>query len=246
LEHKIRIATRGIDLVRDTHRANQALEDILSTIARGLAPGAIDSSGLKAHQLLGRLARQFQLDDGDIRSRFGQLRRNIKSRVEAAPEQPVELDYKLSSLSSCECELIELLDLHPELAPVALAEIAEEELASAAARAILATYRRREEAGESLDFSPVLAEIESAPLKNVLVAIDQQAHEKSPKAILGGPERLRSVILNLRQHQEQRELRQTETALEQRVFQPEEEHSVLLQMIAAKRRQQGLTAPLEG
>jgi hypothetical protein len=34
LEHKVRIATQGIDLVRDTHRANQALEEILGTMAR--------------------------------------------------------------------------------------------------------------------------------------------------------------------------------------------------------------------
>jgi DNA primase len=246
LEHKIHIATRGIDLGRDTHRANQALEDILGTIARGMPQGAIDNSGLRAHQLLARLARQFQLDDGDVRSRFTQLRRTVKGRVEATPESSPETEYKLSALSSCECELIELLDLHSELAPVALAEIAEEDLASAVARAILATYRRREEAGESLDFGPVLAEIENSSLKNVLVAIDEQAHEKSPKAILDGPTRLRSVIRNLQQHHEQRELRQTETALEQKVFQPEEEHNVLLSMIAAKRRQQGLAAPLEG
>jgi DNA primase len=43
LEHKIRTATRGIDLARDTHRANLALEDILTTIARGMPPGTIDA-----------------------------------------------------------------------------------------------------------------------------------------------------------------------------------------------------------
>lgn len=250
LEHKIRLATRGLDLVRDTHRANQALEDILATIARGIAPGAIDNTGLKAQQLLARLARQFQLDDGDVRTRFGQLRRNVKPRAEApteaASDQSPEPEYKLSALSPCECELFEILDLHCELAPVALAEIGEDDLSSAVARAILATYRRREEAGESLDFGPVLAEIENASLKNVLVAIDLQAQDKSTKAILDGPTRLRSVIRTFRQQHEQREQRQTEVALEQKVFQPEEEHSVLLQMIAAKRRQQGLSAPLEG
>ncbi|HEX5104643.1 MAG TPA: DNA primase, partial [Pirellulaceae bacterium] len=169
LEHKISTATRGIDLVRDTHRANQALEEILATIARGLPPGSIDSAGLRAHQLLARLARQFQVSDGDLRSRFAQLRRSAKPRVDAAPSSLPEPEYKLSALSSCECELFEILDLHPELAPVALAEIADEDLVSAPAMEILAAYRRREEAGQALDFVAVLGDLENASLKSLLV-----------------------------------------------------------------------------
>ncbi|MCI0360313.1 MAG: DNA primase [Planctomycetaceae bacterium] len=246
LEHKIRIATRGVDLVRDTHRANQALEDILATIARGTPPGSIDTAGLRAHQLLARLARQFQLDDGDLRTRFHQLRRSVKSRVEMpAAEESADPTYKLASLSPTEIELLEILDLQPTLAADALAEIADDDLSSAGAREILATYRRLEEAGQSLEFATVLGEIENASLKSLLVALDERAHEKSPKAILDGPTRLRSVIRQVRQLHEDRERRQAETALENKVFNAEEEHSVLLQMIANKRRQQGLIAPTE-
>jgi hypothetical protein len=246
LEHKIRIATRGIDLVRDTHRAHQALEDILSTIARGLPPGSIDSANLRAHQLLARLSRQFQLADGDVRTRFAQLRRSVKSRVDGPEPTPSEPSFKLSAMSACECELVEVLDLHPELVPVALAEIAEEDMDSEVAREILRAYRTREEAGQSLNFVAVLGDVENASLKSLLVALDERAHEKSTKAILGGPDRLRSVIRTLRRQHEEREVRQTETALEQKVFQPEEELNVLSQMIATKRRQQGLSAPTEG
>jgi DNA primase len=246
LEHKIRIATRGVDLVRDTHRANQALEDILATIARGTPPGSLDTAGLRAHQLLARLARQFQLDDGDLRTRFNQLRRNVKSRVESPPAEEPPATYKLASLSPTEIELLEILDLHPALAADALAEVADDDLSSAAAREIFATYRRLEEAGHSLEFAAVLGEIENASLKSLLVALDEKAHEKSPKAILDGPTRLRSVIRQFQQLHEERERRQTEVALENKVFNPEEEHSVLLTMIANRRRQQGLIAPTEG
>ena len=34
IDHKIRVETRGIDLINETHLANQALENILSTVAR--------------------------------------------------------------------------------------------------------------------------------------------------------------------------------------------------------------------
>jgi len=246
LEHKIKITTQGVDLVRDTHRANQALEEILATIARGLPPGSLDTAGLRAHQLLARLARQFQLDDGDLRTRFNQLRRSVKPRVDESSDEASESTYKLASLSSTEIELLEILDLHPTLAQGALAEIADDDLPSAAAREIFATYRRLEEAGQSLEFGTVLGEVENASLKNLLVALDERAHDKSPKAILDGPTRLRSIIRQIRQSHEDRERRQTETALENKVFNAEEEHSVLLQMIANKRRQQGLIAPTEG
>jgi hypothetical protein len=124
--------------------------------------------------------------------------------------------------------------------------VADDDLQSPTARELFQTYRRLEEGGSSLEFSSVLAEIEDPQLKNVLVQLDDLAHEKSPKAILDGPTRLRSVIRQFHQRHEQREIRQTEAALQQRTFNEQEEMSVLAQMIAAKRRQQGISAPTDG
>jgi len=132
------------------------------------------------------------------------------------------------------------------LAPIALTDVADDDLSSATAREVFGTYRRLEEGGHSLEFGSVLAEIEDPRLKHVLVEIDDLAHEKSPKAILDGPTRLRSVIRQFHQRHEKREIRRTEAALEQRTFNEQEEISVLQQMIAAKRRQQGIIAPTEG
>src|SRR5262245_10495818 len=95
LEHKIRTATRSIDLARDTHRANLALEDILTTIARGLTAGTHDASGLRAAQLIARLARQFALDEADVRTRFSQICRGVKSKYEdLSAAEPAQHDYK--------------------------------------------------------------------------------------------------------------------------------------------------------
>ena len=249
LEHKIRHATRGIDLARDTHRANQALEDILRTIAAGLPAGTLDQSGLRAQQLLARLARQFALDEADVRSRFNQLRRAKGPASEArAREAALESasDSKPEPLTPAETELLEILVLHHELAPTALGEVAEDDLTSATAREIFSAYRRLEEAGQSLEFGAVLAEIEDPRLKHALVQLDDLAQAKSPKAILDGPTRLRSVIRQFHQQHELRELRQTESALEQKVFSEQEENSVLLEIVARKKRQQGIVAPTEG
>ncbi len=80
----------------------------------------------------------------------------------------------------------------------------------------------------------------------MLVKIDDLAHEKSSKAILDPPDRLRTVIRQFHQKHELRQIRQTEAALEQRTFSEEEEQHVLKDMIAAKRRQQGIHAPTDG
>ena len=250
LEHKIRTATRGIDLARDTHRANLALEEILTTIARGSDGSAIDAAGLRAQQLIARLARQFGLDEADVRSRFIQIRRSsLRGQKSEVGSQNPDLQRPTSdfrSLTSDETELFEILVLHSELAPTALTGVAEDDLESPAAREIFQTYRRLEEGGHSLEFNSVLGEIEDPRLKHVLVELDDLAHEKSPKAILDGPTRLRSVIRQFHQRHELREIRQTEAALEQRTFNEQEEMSVLAQMIAAKRRQQGIPAPTDG
>jgi DNA primase len=248
LEHKIRTATRGIDLTRDTHRASLALEEILTTIARGMPPGTLDTSNLRVQQLLSRLARQFVLDDGDVRTRFSQLRRSVKSNHEALrnDEQPQQTDHKFAALAPGEVELLEILVLHPELAPTALTDVSDDDLSSATARELFQAYRRLEEGGHSLDFNAVLAEIEDPQLKHVLVELDDLAHDKSQKAIFDGPARLRSVIRQFHQRHELHELRQRQTELEQRILSPEEEIVELNRQVSAKLRQQGITVPTDG
>jgi DNA primase len=247
LEHKIRTATRGIELARDTHRANLALEDILTTIARGMPAGMIDAVGLRAQQLIARLARQFALDEGDVRSRFNQLRRSRGPGARAGEDSSsLAPSPSLQPLSAEETELLEILVLHPELAPIALTDVADEDLTSASARELVQTYRSLEEGGHSLEFNAVLSEIEDPQLKHLLVELDDLAHEKSPKATLDGPTRLRSVIRQFHQRHELREIRQTEAALAQKTFNEQEEIAILANMIAAKRRQQGIPAPTDG
>jgi DNA primase len=250
LEHKIRTTTRGIDLARDTHRANLALEDILKTIAQGVSGGAIDATGLRAQQLLARLARQFALEEADVRTRFNHLRRSDvrtqKSEIRFPTSEIRNPKSEIRNLSAEDAELLEILVLHPDLAPIALHDVADDDLATPAARIIFQTYRQLEEGGQSLDFHSVLSELEDPELKHLMVEIDDQAQEKSPKAILDGPTRLRSVIRQFHHRHELRERRQTEAALEQRTFNEQEELSVLASMIAAKRRQQGIAAPTDG
>ena len=242
LAHKIRLATAGIDLIRDTHKANQALEDILTTLAGGTPPGSLDAGGLRICQLLSRLAREFHLEEASIRARFSQLRRNTTHHFldRGEENQTAAAAYKVTELAPHESELLELLVQHPELAGTALAEIADDDLSSEAAKIVLQTYRRLEEAGQSLEFGAVLAEIENLSLKSLLVHLDDLASRKAEKALVDPATRLRSVIGKFQQRHEQRQLKEAELALAEKRFDEQEEMNVLSSLIAAKRRQQGI------
>ena len=70
IAHKISIETRGVDLVNDTHAANQALESILKTLAQ-IPVGQFATSAAKSvrlDQLVTRMARQFQLDRSQVKN----------------------------------------------------------------------------------------------------------------------------------------------------------------------------------
>lgn len=241
LSHKVRLATAGIDLARDTHKANQALEDILSTLARGTPPGTLDAGGLRIHQLLSRLAREFHLEEADLRTRFSQLRRSITSPFldRREPTQPA-VAYKATDLAPHEAELLELLVQHPELATTALAEIADDDLSSDPTKAVLRTYRQREEAGQSLEFGAVLADVENPSLKSLLVHLDEVASRKAEKALADPATRMRSVIGKFQQRHQQRELKEAELALAEKRFDEQEGDNFWLSMVDAKRRQKGI------
>lgn len=87
MQHKIRVATQGIDLVNDTHAANRALEEILATLAKTpkLQVGAGSDTTLREQQLLTMLARKFGVPDGDLRARLKDLRSKAQRTVAAKP-----------------------------------------------------------------------------------------------------------------------------------------------------------------
>ena len=87
LEHKIRVATRGIDLVRESHKANQALEEILRYPLPRSAAGNAGRFG-SSRSALSRLAREFRLDIADVRERFC----IVEGRRAKTPARPISVD----------------------------------------------------------------------------------------------------------------------------------------------------------
>ncbi len=77
LEHKFHSVTQGLDLSTDTHRASEAVEQLLATLAqlRPASSGAASPALLREEQMLGRIARQFRLPEEQLRNRMTALRR---------------------------------------------------------------------------------------------------------------------------------------------------------------------------
>ncbi len=84
LEHKLRQVCQGFDPLLDTHRANTALEDVLSTMSRVSHTSLLSNEAmrLRQNQLVARLARQFGIEQSEIRLRLESIRKNNSERNE--------------------------------------------------------------------------------------------------------------------------------------------------------------------
>ena len=253
LEHKTRTATRGIDLMRETHQANQALEDILATIAKAPAQsaGGVADSRLREQQFLSRLARQFGLPEQELRSRVNELRRKQQgtpggmSARPAAAAKPPALP-KLRDLDSREIELLEILVVHPELAELALREIEVGQLKSECVRIIYRTIHGIHDTGGTPDFGNVLTALDDPGLKNIWVELDERAHAKAAAAQTQARDRLQGLISDFRYTTMTRDRRQQLAALEEKRLDDQEELAVLQSLIAQERGRHGISAPKDG
>lgn len=202
LEHKIRVSCRGFDPLLDTHRANKALEEILSTIA--LAPRASltsdESLHLRQTQVLSRLSRHFHVAEPELRLRLKQLRE--KPQTEAARWLKADLttevatakQYRFTDLSVMDRELFEILILQADLVPLALERIAPNQLSCDCARELLAIYQRLEMAGDSLEFASVLSSTEEPSLKSVLVSLEEDCFRKAKRKPIEAYHRLQALL----------------------------------------------------
>ena len=117
IAHKVFKETQGVDLVHDTHRANQALENILKTIAR--TPAALLSQSaakkMRHDQLIMRLARQFQLVPTQVQQRLVEIRNSLRPVSSQQPEFAANERIDYAKLNRNETELLQILIQAPSL-----------------------------------------------------------------------------------------------------------------------------------
>jgi DNA primase len=215
LEFKLRRVSAGFDPLLDTHRANQAIEDMLTLLAKVPHSNLIsnESFRLRQNQVLPRLARKFSIPEATLREQLTSMReRQSKYRPRFQPSVSEEEDrpklLRSRDLAPFERELLELIIVAPQVAPIALERVQSGWLECEAARAMLDAYQQLEFSGQSLEFSSVLVSLEDPSLKSLLVSLHEQAIAKLEYTKDSAENRLRELTFRMgEQRDEKRRLR---------------------------------------
>lgn len=191
LSHKLRIATEGIDLLRDTHRAAEAMDDVLRSLAR--VPVAKNAGAarnpLRVPQMIARLSREFSIDDASIRRRLDELRREVSRTAprggETIPTDAIATPTARPSvqLAREERELLELLIARPELLYRVRERISHDRMPTETGATILDAMIELENLGEAIDLNSLLGMTEDASLRSAIVALDESARGEVPLAV---------------------------------------------------------------
>lgn len=245
LEFKLRRVSQGFDPLLDTHRAHQAVEDMLGLLAKVPHSGLIsnESLRLRQNQILPRLAREFSISEESLRERLSALRERQGRYQQRPTAGVVEARPRLlrpGDLSPFERELLELIILAPQVAPIALERVQSGWLECEAARAMLDAYQQLEFDGESLEFEHVLVALEDPSLKSLLVTLHEQAHAKQAYTKATAEERLRELTHRMGERQDAMRRQRKVTELQQSTLSEEEEMDVLRDFIQQARLRQGV------
>ena len=246
LEFKMRRISTGFDPLLDTHRANAAMEEMLSLLAKVPHSGLLthESFKMRQDQILSRMARQFGLPEPSLRDRLKSLRekqsRLIRKPEADAPAQPAQRLMRPSDMSPLERELLELIIVSPLVAPVALERVQPDWLQCDASRQMFNAYQELEYAGHPLDFDNVLIALEDPSLKSLLVTLYEQATAKLSFTRETAENRLRALTFRMGELQDvQRHQRQV-VVLGSSQKSAEEKLSLLTDVLRQARLRQGL------
>ncbi|MFO0790326.1 MAG: DNA primase [Pirellulales bacterium] len=191
LEHKFNAVTNGLDTLTDTHRASQAAEQLLTTLAQ-IRPSGGDASSqalLREEQMLSRIAREFHLSDAILRERLKAIRtaaRNRPASRSAAREDDANslggrpaISVRIGDLATWDRDLLELIILDHTFILRLADVVPPTALSSPAAQRIFTTCIRMAEQGTAHDFGRLMAAFDEPEMKNLLVALDESAAMKT-------------------------------------------------------------------
>jgi len=244
LDHKIAAVTNGLASQPSTHATAQAVEEILSTVARALPTGGSASSValVREQQVFSKLSRQFGVDEDTIRTRLTALRRgkNSRDRAKFSQSKPstaptVSPRSERLLLAAWEKELMELLLHQPQVLPQLAHNLLVEEIVNPFCRRIYQHALSMLEAGEQPSFQRLMATTDDDDEKNVLVECDELGHEKSTSDTEQRVQDLLALVAKQKQlawnHSQLAELKQNQ-------LDPEHEQEVLSELFNAFKKNQ--------
>ncbi len=247
LDHKIRQITARLGSARQSHDANQGLEEMLATLAKAPRHNSLGetASRVREQQMLVRLAREFAVPEQTLRDRIAALRAAPTAPRFRATENHLQVEQApLPPLHTWDCELLETLLLEPESVLLAAETIGAADLVSQPGRQLFETMRALSADGVTPDFDRLMLEFDDPRMKNLLVEIDQQSRDK------GGAEpalRLRQLLARYsRRRGEQESLAHVAHLKKDPLNVSSEARLTLQQLIEQQRSRQGIMSPKDG
>lgn len=180
IAHKILVETRGVDLVNDTHRSNQALENILKTLA-GISEKTLGDSTAKSireDQMLLRLGRQFQLAPEMVRRRLKDLRSKTRVRPEARDSTTKQDLVDYSKFDKKESELVQLLLQDPSLLDRAVENVSPEQFHVGVLRDLYEVMGEFFHEGKGVGYKQLTVELEEPRLRKLVDYLNAEATAK--------------------------------------------------------------------
>lgn len=242
LEHKIVVETTGIDLIRDTHRANKALGNILQTIAS--SPASLESSSgsrLKIQQILTRLSQQFQIDLPTLRERVGEIRKRKKTpRHDSTGRGDASASPASKSLIPLECELLQILMRSGELIDRAIENISPGQFVEGPCREIYELICQCYHEGELITFNSLMLLLEDPRLKHLLNKLDEESQVKGEHTEVDLAQQMTNVVAAFDRQTQDMNKRQAISSLNQPELNQQEEARILEQLFQQTKERQGI------
>lgn len=250
LEHKIRTETHGIDLTRDTHAANQALERILETLA--VSPVSLwktsTESRLRFEQLQTRLAREFAIDREQLKKRLAELRQKKLSGgrgAEASPASPrTQTPPRPADLA--ESELLELLLLDRNWLDQVVETVWVDHFSDGPLRNLYQVICDGFHDGRDVSFEGLMVWLEDSALKDLLIRLDEQATAKQKENGFNLDWQIQVVLAEFERRRHQEHERRLKSLLGSTQLAEQDELQALHELLETTRQRKVITAPTEG
>ena len=190
LEHAFEATTRGLDLAGDVHGASQALERLVSIVAKAPRLRADTSAEVRFRQekILQRLAASFRVPEQVVRGRLTALRRAAQRRAGQASQGPARSGpaereaavppQAVEVIEPWERELLEMVIQFPGRLAEIRAEIPLEQMASQPGRRMYEACLRLSEEGTGPTFERLMLEFDDPAVKSFLVELDEYGRAK--------------------------------------------------------------------
>ena len=251
LEHAFRAATSGVDLDNDVHASSEALERMVTIVAKAprLSVDSTRDDRFREEKILQRLAASFRVPEEEVRGRMTALRRMARRRPISIPsdEPPAdEVDFgePVGQMDVWERTLLEILISYPKCLTAAGAEISGEWLTFGPCRRIFEALCELSEDDLDSAFDRLMLRFDDPKIKSLLVEMDENGRGKEiadPGAVL------EELIDSFKRREVKRGQPAVVGALRERSYDDEDDMLKILQEIKEQERaRHGISDPKDG